>query len=83
MKTIGVFYLKIFIILEVYFSIYLNRHVFVILRRGITTILKGLSDCSSYCMHSSPIQFCTLQASTNVNGVWSVNTPEDKFDHNG
>ena len=36
MKNIRIFYLKIFLFLVVKFSIYLNRHVFVILRDDIT-----------------------------------------------
>ena len=37
MKNIRVFYLKIFIFLVVKFSIYLNRHVFVMLYRCMFT----------------------------------------------
>ena len=39
MKNIFFFYLKIFIFLVVKFSVYLNRHVFVMISRGNTILL--------------------------------------------
>ena len=42
MKNIRIFYLKIFIVLVVKFSVYLNRHVFVMVR---------LQDCLLYITH--------------------------------
>ena len=40
MKNIGDFYLKLFIFLEVKFSIYLNRRVFVMYLNAYIVILK-------------------------------------------
>ena len=42
MKNIRVFYLKIFSFLEVKFSVYLNRHVFVIMNGILMKCLMWL-----------------------------------------
>ena len=44
MKNIRTFYLKIFIFMVVKFSVYLNRHVFVMCRllQLCVSVLKGL-----------------------------------------
>ena len=44
MKNIRTFYLKIFIFFKVKFSVYLNRHVFVIYFRNFVNI------CVSFCL---------------------------------
>ena len=56
MKNIRIFYLKIFLFLVVKFSIYLNRHVFVMIGLSAASILVDLYFAESIAIETVSLQ---------------------------